>query len=86
MMVSAQREANSRPRGEPPAWQIGTRPCGERGALSGPRTLKYLPSWLRGWTLAPSAKKWFSRSITTASGSHASHSRVTTSANSSATS
>ena len=42
MMVSAQREANSWPRGEPPAWQIGTRPCGERGALSGPRHLEVL--------------------------------------------
>ena len=28
----------------PPAWQIGGRPCGERGALSGPRQRKYLPS------------------------------------------
>jgi hypothetical protein len=44
MMVSAQREANCWPRGEPPAWQIGTRPCGERGAFKGPRQRKYLPS------------------------------------------
>ena len=44
MIVSAQREAKRWPRGEPPAWQIGTLPCGERGALSGPRHLKYLPS------------------------------------------
>ena len=35
MIVSAQRAANSCPRGDPPAWQIGGRPCGERGAFSG---------------------------------------------------
>ena len=39
MMVSAQRAANCCPRGEPPAWQITGRPCGERGAFSGPRHL-----------------------------------------------
>jgi len=39
-------ETHVRPRGEPPAWQIGTRPCGERGAFKGPRQRKYLPSWL----------------------------------------
>jgi hypothetical protein len=44
MIVSAHCAAKRWPRGEPPAWQIGTRPCGERGALIGPRTLKYLPS------------------------------------------
>ena len=69
MIVSAQREANSSPRGDPPAWQIGTRPCGERGALSGPRTLKYLPEWLIGRTLLPSANIGVSRSRTTASAS-----------------
>ena len=42
MIVSAQREAKRWPRGEPPAWQIGTRPCGERGAFSGPRQLEVL--------------------------------------------
>ena len=84
MIVSAQREAKRWPRGEPPAWQIGTRPCGERGALIGPRQRKYLPSWWMGWTLLPSANIGLSRSSTTASGSHASHSRVTMSANSSA--
>ena len=44
MIVSAQRDAKAWPRGEPPAWQIGTRPCGERGAFNGPRHFKYLPS------------------------------------------
>ena len=44
MMVSAQRAAKLRPRGDPPAWQITGWPCGERGAESGPRVLKYLPS------------------------------------------
>jgi len=48
MIVSAQREANCWLRGEPPACTIGTRPCGPRGALIGPRTLKYLPSWWIG--------------------------------------
>ena len=86
MMVSAQRDANCWPRGEPPAWQIGTLPCGERGALIGPRTLKYLPSWLIGWTFLPSANIGMVGSSTTASLSQASHSLVTTSANSSATS
>ena len=47
--------------------------------------LKYLPSWLTRWTLLPSANIGASRSSTTASASHASHSLVTRSANSSAT-
>ena len=56
MIVSAQRAAKVRPRGEPPAWQITGWPCGDRGAESGPRERKYLPSWKTGRTFAGSAK------------------------------
>ena len=86
MMVSAHFDANFLPAAEPPACTIGTLPWGERGALIGPRTLKYLPSWLIGRTFLPSANIGMVGSSTTASSSQASHKRVTTSANSSATS
>src|SRR3954452_9926949 len=63
MIVSAQRAAKSCPREEPPAWQVGGRPCGDRGAFSGPRQRKYLPSWFTARTFLPSANIGVSRSI-----------------------
>jgi len=85
MMVSAQRDAKRRPRGEPPAWQIGNTPLRrarrvDRSAAS----WKILALVVDGMDLAAVGDIGLSRSSTTASGSHASHRRVTTSANSSA--
>ena len=71
------------PRGEPPAWMITGRPCGEGGVFSGPCTLKKRPSCTMSCTFAGSATRPVARSQTMASGSVESHSRWQTATNSS---
>ncbi len=78
MIVSAQRAAKARPRGDPPAWQVTGCPWGERGADSGPRDRKYVPSWNTGRTFSGSAKISRSLSMIIASASQESHSFSTT--------
>jgi hypothetical protein len=84
--TSAVRAASSRPEGEPPAWMITGWPCGQRAMLIGPRTWKNRPLWSSGRTLAGSMYWPVALSATIAPSSQQSHSPLTTSTNSWATS